>query len=286
MAKKTKHRSPPARKTPSKAPVSKAPVARKKDSLSTILKQQGLFEGLRLCLDAGDGDSYPGSGPRWLDTSGNGCDFLTSSNAGGKVPEFHGKAGKLSSSEYWSFDGGGNFIHDGINAGWMQNLHKAGAKAWGAAWVWVGATQPQGLFGNSAGSSLNIGFIWQLNPSVGHSILVVNGSGSGSVINQNSGGTSLASDQWHFLAFSISERIGADGLAFVTNASVVTRNSSYSSPAAADATHTSQIGSRGNGNAPLSAGSRLAMFCMGEGIAPSGEQLLALRDATRGRFGL
>jgi hypothetical protein len=280
MAKKSKRRSPPARKAAPKAP------PRKNGSLSTILKQQGLFEGLKLCLDAGDRDSYPGSGPEWHDTSGNGYRFLLGSNVGGRAPEFHGNAGKLSSSEYWSFDGAGKFTYDGVNESWMQNLHKAGAKAWGAAWVWLGATQLQGLLGNSAGMLVNAGFVWACGATLDHGILVNNDSGSRTAINQNAGGSGLAADQWHFLAFSINEAVGTDGLVFLTDGNAQSRTSTYNAPAIGDATWPCQIGSRGGNNAPLSAGSRLAMFCMGEGVAPSGKQLLALRDATRGRFGL
>jgi hypothetical protein len=279
MAKKSKRRSPPARTASPKA------LSRKNGSLSTILKQQGLFEGLKLCLDAGDRDSYPGSGAEWHDTSGNGYRFLLGSNAGGKAPEFHGNAGKLSSSEYWSFDGAGKFTYDGVNESWMQNLHKAGAKAWGAAWVWLGAAQIQGLFGTSAGVRTSIGLTWQFSTAADHGLMVSN-AGSTVALFQYCGNSGLPAGQWHFVAFSLDEPTGTNGLTFVTDTMVATRNSAYSSPAAGNATYAGEVGSRGNNNLPLSAGSRLAMFCMGEGVAPSGKQLLALRDATRGRFGL
>ena len=40
----------------------------------TMLRRLGLTNGLKLCLDAGDANSYT-SGEPWLDTSGNGYDF-------------------------------------------------------------------------------------------------------------------------------------------------------------------------------------------------------------------
>lgn len=254
--------------------------------LSGILAGLGLASGLKLCLDAGDINSWPGSGQQWLDTSGNGHDFFLGADgsATSSDPTPTGTAGGLAAGNYMAHDGGDYLTLAAANPSWVQNLHKDNAKGWGAAWVWVGTSGAQGVFGNSAGSTSNVGFIWQVNPSVDHSILVVNGSGT--VINQNAGGSGLAISQWHFLAFSIDESVGSNGLVFVTNGSSVSRTSTYASPSASDATFTSQIGARGNANSPLGNGGRIAMLCMGGGVAPTAAQILALRSATRGRFGV
>ena len=248
----------------------------------------GLGLTAKIVLDAGDINSWPGSGQKWLDTSGNDHDFNLGADDTVTTadPTPTGDAGALAAGNYMAFDGGDYLTLAEANPTWINNLHKDAIKAWGAAMVWVGTSGINGLFGNSAGSSSNVGFIWQINPSVDHSVLVVNGSGSGAVINQNAGGSGLATGQWHFLAFSIDESVGANGLVFITNGSVISRTSTYASPSASDATFTSQIGARGNANSLLSNGSRLAMFCMGEGVAPTSAQLLALRAAVRGRFGV
>ena len=54
-------------------------------------------DGLVLCLDAADSNSYPGSGSTWYDLSGNNNHFT------------------LNNSPTYSFEGGGNIIFDGTN---------------------------------------------------------------------------------------------------------------------------------------------------------------------------
>jgi hypothetical protein len=79
-----------------------------------ILTGLGLTTGLVLCLDAGDEDSYPGSGQTWADTSGEGNDFILGSTASsdGSDPTFNGSAGGLSDSEYWTFDGSNDLFSE------------------------------------------------------------------------------------------------------------------------------------------------------------------------------
>jgi hypothetical protein len=54
-------------------------------------------DGLVLCLDAADQNSYAGSGSTWYDLSGNNNHFT------------------LNNSPTYSFEGGGNIIFDGTN---------------------------------------------------------------------------------------------------------------------------------------------------------------------------
>jgi hypothetical protein len=80
-------------------------------TLIGIIRELGLTTSLDLCFDAGDSDSYSGSGQNWLDLSGNGIDYergLTSS-ATTDDPTFNGSAGALDETTYWSFDGGDRF---------------------------------------------------------------------------------------------------------------------------------------------------------------------------------
>lgn len=97
-------------------------------SLIDIIKGFDLTSGLQLCLDAGDIDSYPGSGIKWLDTSGNGYDFnLGDGSTATTYPTFNGSAGALSKNEFFSFDGGDYFSYDSANETWMDQLHNDGA---------------------------------------------------------------------------------------------------------------------------------------------------------------
>lgn len=102
-------------------------VAGKNDSLVTIIEKLGLKTNLKLCLDAGDINSYSGSGIKWLDTSGNGYDFyFGDGSTSSTYPTFNGSAGGLSASEYFSFDGGDYFTYDSSYEAWMNTLHNAG----------------------------------------------------------------------------------------------------------------------------------------------------------------
>jgi hypothetical protein len=102
------------------------------------LTRLGLTTNLRLCLDAGDAASYPGSGQSWLDRSGGGYDFFlgTTSGADATDPVFNGTAGRKSSNEYWTPSGGDLFTYDSANESWMTALHQAGAQFTIAMWVY------------------------------------------------------------------------------------------------------------------------------------------------------
>lgn len=102
-------------------------VAGKNDSMIAIIEKLNLTANLKLCLDAGDINSYPGSGTKWLDTSGNGYDFdFGDGSTSSTYPTFNGSAGGLSASEYFSFDGDDYFSYDSANETWMNELHNAG----------------------------------------------------------------------------------------------------------------------------------------------------------------
>lgn len=80
-------------------------------SLIKILMSLSLTTSLIACWDAGDSDSWPGSGQSWLDVSGNGHDIQRGSGSGSDSadPTFNGTPGNLSESEYWTSDGGDYF---------------------------------------------------------------------------------------------------------------------------------------------------------------------------------
>jgi len=103
-------------------------------TLIDAITTAGLTSGLQLALDAGDTNSYSGSGQSWLDTSGNGYDFFRGITGGANSddPTFNGTSGGISINEYWSFDGDDFFIYDSANETWMNNLHKNNAQ-----WSWL-----------------------------------------------------------------------------------------------------------------------------------------------------
>lgn len=257
-------------------------------SLLYILRKLGLTNGLKLVLDAGDAASYA-SGQPWLDLSGNGYDFNRGSGSGsdGADPTFNGTAGRLSSGEYFSFDGGDYLTYDSANETWMQNLHKDNAKVSALAAVYgadIGTTL-QGLFGTGGGSSSNVGFEWTISASGNLQISVRNGSGS-VALQQTSSGASLqpVNGAWNIIGFSLDEAVGTGGINWMTNGNFDTDVSTYSSPSALAATYTAQIGARGNANSPLVSTSRSALFAMWESVALTPEQFAAIFRAARGRL--
>lgn len=80
-------------------------------NLYQMIQDIGGTSNLRLCLDAGASSSYDGTSQYWNDISGNSENFYLGNNVNvnNYDPTFHGTAGGLSSSEYFSFDGGDRF---------------------------------------------------------------------------------------------------------------------------------------------------------------------------------
>lgn len=76
-----------------------------------IITQANLLTGLKLALDAGDANSYSGSGQDWFDRSGLGNHFFRGATSGAEAsdPTFNGSAGGLADTVYWSFDSGDFF---------------------------------------------------------------------------------------------------------------------------------------------------------------------------------
>lgn len=257
-----------------------------KVNLIDIIDDLNVKANLRLCLDAHDGQSYSGSGQVWLDRSGGGYDFFRGANntATTDDPTFNGTAN--SPDAYWSFDGGDFFRYDSANESWMNGLHKANAKATWCAWYYPIAgvnNMVAGTLGNLGGSAIGI---WFGSGADNNPSLRV-GSGTLQPGTYTNPGT-IVSAQWQFIAVSYDTTIGPNGAIAQLNGAQTLVNSSYTStPSAADATTTLEIGSRGNGpsQSPLPNGSRLACVAAWD-RALSQAELLAIFNATRGIFGV
>jgi hypothetical protein len=257
-----------------------------------VARKLGLTDNLQLALDAGDTGSYSGSGQSWLDLSGNGYDFFRGATSSSEAsdPTFNGTAGNLSSSEFWSFDGGDEFTYDSANETWMQNLHKAGAKYAVLTWVFVPASvgATQGVFGTNRGAQ-----------TVGTGVHLAMGSGGpGSrqyfirsinagrpALDFNSGSNIYSLSAWQLVGVSLDEAAGVGGSYLVNNATFTSFTGTYGSPSSGNASQTMQIGARGNASAPFASGMEMAMFCMwSTNLTQS--QVVAFFNATRARFGV
>lgn len=258
-----------------------------REDFHTVIKKLGLTNGLKLCLDAGHELSAPASTTTWLDLSGNGYDFFRGSTSGSQStdPTFNGTVGKRSSGEYWSFDGGDFFEYDAANETWMNNLHKNNAKYTTLAWVYPsGATNSyNGLFGTHGDSSSWRGISFKVtNNNEVMSLNVSNGDGGGGQIQLST--IVPVRNAWSLCGVSLDESTGAGF--FSVNNVIDPFSLTYNSPTASNATHTMQIASVANETRLLTSGSRLACFMMWEGLFLTAEQVQAIYQSTRGRYGV
>lgn len=253
-----------------------------------VIGSLGLTSGLKLCLDAGDENSYS-SGQKWLDTSGGGYDFFrgTSSSSEATDPTFNGTPGGKSQSEYWSFDGGDFFTYDSANETWMQNIHKNNAIFSIVGWIYLASTGAQQvIFGNTL--YLNrVGFGAYANSTGLLSFGVENGSGTIPAYVQNS--SAIPTGQWSFVAISFNEATGSNGALFQMNDTQQLFSSTYTSPSSLSATNVVNIGRDPDSSTPdyyIRNGGRVANLSVWEGVALSDTQLSSIYDATKATFGL
>lgn len=111
-------------------PLMPFPGGRPSQSLKTLIRDAGLLANMKMCLDPGDRNSWPGSGQTLFDVSGNGYHFNlgASSGAGADDPAFVGRVGAQTDGEYFNSPSGGvGFsLASGANDTWLNGLHKTG----------------------------------------------------------------------------------------------------------------------------------------------------------------
>lgn len=251
-----------------------------------IVTSLGLATNLKLCLDAGDSNSYAG-GASWLDTAGSGYDFFrgTTSGADASDPTFNGTQGGRSSAEYFSVDGSDYFTYDTTNETWMNNIHKDSAQWTVAMWFYTTTLgTARGMMGTDNGDAANIGF--NILASTTNSLRIRIGNGSGSrPLDWNPGTPNFVSG-WNFLSVRLDETDGTNGLSLVINGSSETTSGTYTSPSASNATSTLQILAEGNNVLPARSGDRIGMFWMWEGTVLSTTNLSSIYTASRTRYGV
>jgi hypothetical protein len=253
--------------------------------LITILGSLGLTTNLKLCLDAGDANSYT-SGQSWLDTSGNGYDFFrgSSSSSQSSDPTFNGSVGAKTASEYWSFDGGDFFTYDTTNETWMQNLHKDNAVFTIVAWVYIANFNSDQPIWSTVRLASNIGSRLYINDTGNQPTWYVS-NGTDDVALFSAGTNTFTAGRWNFVGLSLTEATGADGALWNVNGTAATDTSTYTSPSASSAGNTATLGH--NSSALFfESGTRLAQIAMWEGTALTAQNLADIFTVTRGRFGV
>jgi hypothetical protein len=268
-----------------------SPFAFLPGTMLAAIERVGVTSDLKLCLDAGDLNSYSGAGQSWLDTSGNGHDFFrgTTSASQSTDPTFNGTAGRQSSSEYWSYDGGDFFTYDTTNETWMQNIHKNNALFTIAAWIFVAdSSQFQGILGTSGNSNSNVGFFFQAGSTSAPSTNLSFGVQSGSALSLGISKSGVPTGSWCFVAFSLNEATGAYTMQI--NDSQDAGTEIYSSPSSSSASFTFMIGGNGGPSAPnvrlMASGSRIANLSAWEGVSLTASHLDSIFQVTRGKFGI
>lgn len=247
-------------------------------TLMQAITDAGLTANLQLCLDAADSASYT-SGTKWSDRSGNGFDFFLGSDATGTAdPTFNGQAGSMDQFTHWSFDGTQYFTYDTTNETWMQNLHKNNAAFTFLFALYLNSSAS--IFGTD-GAGATTGILATISAASDFTVSVKN-AGAG-VATMGSGTIPLVDSKWHIFAVSVDEAAGtgflySDGV----SESVVT---TYTAPAAGNASFTMQLAAIGNGSSPIVAGNLLS--CLAAWSTPlSAAQVDSIFTRIRGRFGI
>lgn len=229
---------------------------RPQNSVIHVIESLSLMTGLNVCLDAGDGNSFNGSSQTWCDLSGSGNHFYRGATAAANTddPTFNGAAGKLSPSEYFSFDGGD--VCKIASATTFQNSwHQANGKFTIAAVMQFPSVAAwAAIFANNSGTS-NVGIEFSTGNS-GVLWLSVCHASATPTLNAVSTFKITAGDPI-FVAVSVDSTAGAGGSFFQKDSSVETFNGTYLLPSAGTATLPLFIGAFGDGGSTLPAGTRL-----------------------------
>lgn len=246
-------------------------------TMIAALTSLGLTSDLKLCLDAGDANSYT-SGQSWLDTSGGGYDFHfgATGSSGTDDPSFNGTAGGLSNAEYMSTAGGDFFEYDQTTPEtWMNNMHKNNAIVAIACWIYPDAlTQETRMWSTNGGSvGTRIGTNYRGETTSGNLALYVGRSDGEFKALKNTADTALSVDEWNFVGYSLNEATGSGGGFHYLNgaynqvSSSDTFTSTYSSPTSSDISGDPSImgDSRESTQAAFPSGGRYAMLAVWEG---------------------
>jgi hypothetical protein len=204
-----------------------------------LVTDLALSSGLQLILDAGDINSYAGSG-NWLDRSGGANNFQPVTGASGADPVLQGVAGGLSGAEYFKGDNTrfATFSETSSGQTFLQPFHQNNAV--GTIFATVYLPDPSGVASDAA---ISIIYDAEINTQIGINLGLIYIAGFGWCIGFNvykgSGSASysvglspFASMQigWNTIAFAFNEASNVY-TAFV-NGSAQTGACTYTTPSA------------------------------------------------------
>lgn len=245
--------------------------------LVDVLTALGLTTNLKLCLDAGDIASYPGSGTKWLDTSGGGYDF---DNNGAT---FNGTAGAQASNNYFSGDGGDYFSYDSSIESWMQNMGKEGQTLSVLLVAYIASDDNTTLFSTRGSSSSGYGVEAIYLDAVNSIQLLTRRSGgtfNGSLMTPSITVPGLFMAGW-------SGTIGnANSYAFHTNGTGYSATQVSQAGVSNNPSENLTIMGRGDGSSIAPNGTRMHALAIWHGTALTSADFKSIWNNTRNRFGL
>lgn len=250
----------------------------------------GLSTGLQFVLDAGSASSYDGSSQKWLDLSGNGQDFFRGADGSATTddPTFNGSAGGLSSSEYFSLDGGDFFRYDAANTAAMNAMHKNNA-LWSAAFfVYLSAGgSDRGIFGTNDNSSGSTGVNIRADQGSGQNQIRFRATrgNAPAAANQSTPNSWLTEGAWNFIGVSVDEA-GGTGHIWSDTGGDHSFTSTYDTPSSSASDYTLELCSNGNAGSMLNSGSRMGMAAFWDGVELSAANFSTLHAAMGGRYGI
>lgn len=227
-------------------------------TLISAISGAGLSSGLQVCCDAGDFQSYIGSGDSWLDRSPNGFYFVRGSGTGTSAsdPTFNGPAGYIPA--YWSHDGAQFFsYHGATNEAVFQTIHQDNASFSMVGLVYVTSSGNVFLCGDAIDAAT--GFSFGLR-GLRTRMRVANGGAT--VLDVT--GSAVSFGAWHMIGVSVSEAVGS-GFYYVDGgyspvAGADTFNATYATPSAGAATSVMTVAGLVATGDP--AGTRTAFFAL------------------------
>lgn len=207
-----------------------------------MIQQIGATANLNFALDAGDINSWSGSGQEWIDANGSGNNFYRGTNNTTEAgePSFTGTAGRLSESDYWSIPSvtaASIFTEVGTQS-YLNDWHKNNA-----TFSIIGvAYKPSGGGGTLFATAplVSPGLILTVSSVNGRITLQVAPSGF-----THTTTTALTDNSLNFFAATVNEATGANGCTIQINGTQESFTSTYSSPSSADRAQLAQIGMMG-----------------------------------------
>lgn len=247
-------------------PVIDAPRPRR---ATDIAKRAGVWDSVKLALDAADANSYA-SGQLWNDLTANGYNFHRGAGSGSSTddPTFNGTVGALTANEFWSVDGADFFTKATANDAFFNGLHKDNAE-WSVALLCedLNVSSSAGLFATRGGTTANLaqrGVSFIVNASNGLSLFIANGSGTDLGLSVNGNAGEVPTSGAVMVGLSFNEAVGANGgMFYVSSGYTETFTSTIDTPSGGAGSNPASIFATAANN-PMPNGSKLRAVWVGD----------------------